>query len=84
MTAHSNAANPVTAMVARAPSPDNMAAWRTVWPHQEECRARIDALAAATASAEEAAETRERTRKAFDEIERCLNNVAERVLEPTR
>ena len=83
LTAQSSAANPVTAITAAEPSPQNMAAWRTIWPHQEECRARIPALAASAARARSPEETEDAVRQAFIEIEGCLQTVALRMTAPT-
>lgn len=75
LTAHSNAANPATAVTAAEPSPENMAIWRTIWPHQHECRSQIPAFAAAAAKAATPEETEDAVRQGFIEIEECLQRV---------
>ena len=76
---HAHAANGVTELTARTPSPDNVAFWRTVWPHQNACRSGLDIRAGRVINHENNGDRREALAAEFTEIEQCLDQAARRV-----
>ena len=72
-----HAANQGTHAVASEPSPDNMAYWRTLWGHQDHCRAGLEETASAIDAAADAAEKTARLERAFLQAEECLDEAEE-------
>ena len=80
LIAHSHGSNPATTMTAAQPSPENMAFWRTVWPHQENCRIRATERAQEITASDDAESLEIALRAAFAEIEACLTEATDAFL----
>ena len=68
------ASNPATATAAALPSPENMAYWRTAWPHQDQCREGIRQRAERISESETASEATARLQAEFEQIADCMTD----------
>ena len=66
------ASNPATATAAALPSPENMAYWRTAWPHQDQCREGIRERALRVSESDTATEATARLQAEFEDIANCM------------